>query len=347
MQTRALELAGDMFSILVERCNLLVAAGDPAEILVPDSPHQEELTPLLAAVKVWCDWLIGNNDTWYPVVSAEPFSQLAQLATRLEVLKPVVGDLLESCLSDEAWHALPQARREEFDLIKLAEDTLLCDFVPWFRGLDWATYRRFYPRGVGSLVAARAENAKRIDQIRMCVEVLEGLEPPVLKWSVLERSHVCLVSDRFESTQESVARDIAEAKLTALIARDEDILEESYSDDEDERTRRLGSSSAVPPVAEDVGQVSDELARLRMRKEELVKREEARQAQRDLLAQHVSTTLEVRPRILVPDTNAFVDHLDDIKKISLSGTYINTLTLRYRYSSLTKILLCYAGPLSG
>ena len=90
MQTRALELAGDMFSILVERCNLLVAAGDPSEILVPESLHQEELTPLLAAIKVWCDWLIGNNDTWYPVVSAEPFSQLAQLATRLEVLKPTV-----------------------------------------------------------------------------------------------------------------------------------------------------------------------------------------------------------------------------------------------------------------
>jgi protein SMG6 len=326
MQTRALELAGDMFSILVERCNILVAAGDPAEILMPDSLHQEELTPLLAAVKVWCDWLIGNNDTWYPVVSAEPFSQIAQLATRLEVLKPTVCSLLESCLSDEAWRALPQARREEFNLIKLTEDSLLCDFEPWFRGLDWATYRQFYPRDAG-IAATRIENGKRIDQIRMCVEVLEGLEPPVLKWSVLDRSHVCLVSDRDESTQESVARDIAEAKLTALIARDEDILEESYSGDEEEEKKRSDSSSHTSdqrPAArldsEDVGALSDELARLRLRKEELMKREESRQAQRDLLAQHVSTTLEVRPKIVVPDTNAFVDHLEDIKKIALSGT---------------------------
>ena len=28
-----------------------------------------------------------------------------------------------------------------------------------------------------------AEFAKRVDQIRMCVEFLEGLDPPVLKWS--------------------------------------------------------------------------------------------------------------------------------------------------------------------
>ena len=339
MQTRALELAGDMFSILVERCNLLVAAGDPSEILVPESLHQEELTPLLAAIKVWCDWLIGNNDTWYPVVSAEPFSQLAQLATRLEVLKPTVCSLLESCLSDEAWRALPQARREEFDLIKLVEDTMLCDFEPWFRGLDWATYRQFYPRDAG-IVAAKAENAKRIDQIRMCVEVLEGLEPPVLKWSVLDRSHVCLVSDRDESTQESVARDIAEAKLTALIARDEDILEESYSGDEDDEKRRSGAggSERIPVLPQqekikdskdDLEPLSEELARLRLRRDELVKREESRQAQRDLLAQHVSTTLEVRPRILVPDTNAFVDHLEEIKKIALAGEYQFNIKVTY------------------
>ena len=42
------------------------------------------------AVQVWCDWLLGNNDTWYPLVSSEPFAQLAQLATRLETVKDQV-----------------------------------------------------------------------------------------------------------------------------------------------------------------------------------------------------------------------------------------------------------------
>ena len=49
-----------------------------------------------------------------------------------------------------------------------------------------------------------------------------------------DNSHVCLVTDRDQDTQASVARDMAEAKLTALIARDEDILEESYSQEEDD-----------------------------------------------------------------------------------------------------------------
>ena len=308
LQTSALELAGDMFAVLLERCNLLIAAGDPADILEAQSPRTEELTPLLAAVKVWCDWLIGNNDTWYPVVSAEPFTQLAQLATRLEVIKPAVTGLLGECLSDEAWSALPQSRREEFEIIRLAEDSILCEFEPWFRGLEWSSYRQFNPRTINQLCA---QNCKRVDQIRMCAEVLEGLDPPVLKWSVPDNSHVCLVTDREESTQASVARDMAEANLTALIARDEDILEESYSDKENEEQGPLDL-------------LTDEIAKLRLRKVELerIQRAQARRAQREILDEHVRTTLEVRPKVLVPDTNEFIDHLELVKQIAASGHHL-------------------------
>jgi len=308
MQTRALELAGDMFAVLVERCNMLIAAMESPEAMLSTQFHrQEDLIPLLAAVKVWCDWLIGNNDTWYPVVSAEPFTQLAQLATRLEATRPSVSRILEQCLSDETWTALPQARRAEFEIIRLTEDAILCEFEPWFRGLEWATYRQFHPRSINQ---QSAQNAKRIDQIRMCAEVLEGLDPPVLKWSVPDNSHVCLVTDRDESTQASVARDMAEANLTALIARDEDILEESYSDKE-----------ADDEFDADTEALSDEIAKLRLRKVELEKlqSEQARRAQREILDQHVRTTLEVRPKIVVPDTNEFIDHLDIIKRLAALG----------------------------
>ena len=97
-------------------------------------------------IQVWCDWLVGNNDTWFPLVSAEPFAQLAQLATRLEGVKKEVTTILQECLSEKAFLAQPQARREEFALIKLAEDALLCEFTPWFRGLSWDSYRQYCPR---------------------------------------------------------------------------------------------------------------------------------------------------------------------------------------------------------
>jgi hypothetical protein len=66
-----LQLAFGMFGVLVERCNVLLrnftprsdagANGDgPFSIIFPE----EDLPTLLSAVKVWCDWILGNNDIW-------------------------------------------------------------------------------------------------------------------------------------------------------------------------------------------------------------------------------------------------------------------------------------------
>ena len=246
-QDMALSLAGDMFGLLLERCNLLVAGAEPhLEVLLePSTQLQEDLGNLLAPVKVWCDWLLGNNDTWYPVSSSEPFAQLAQLATRLEAVKPEIQQLLDNCLTEEAFQAHPQAGRDEFELIRLAEDALLCEFDPWFRGLSWDTYRQFAPK---TMSIPRAVAAKRISQILLAVEFLEGLDQPVLKWSLPDNSHVCLVSDTTDQVTKiktkypwrsleilpiKVSRDIAVSNLTALIARDEYVLEESYSGEEE------------------------------------------------------------------------------------------------------------------
>ena len=72
--------------------------------------------------------------------------QLAQLATRLETVKTRVNDILGKCLSEKTFLAHPQDRREEFALIKLPEDSILCDFAPWFRGLSWDSYRQYCPK---------------------------------------------------------------------------------------------------------------------------------------------------------------------------------------------------------
>ena len=58
-----------------------------------------------------------------------------------------------------------------------------------------------------------------------------------------------------------------------------------------------------------------------MRKDELERQErEGRRMRRQLAvatAEHVSTTLEICPRFVVPDTNCFIDHLADLRQIAL------------------------------
>ena len=99
-QNYALQLAFEMFGILVERCNDLMLSFIPNLESSSQSSifHDDDLPNLLSAVKVWCDWLLGNNDTWYPVLCDEPFNELAKLATHLEKLKPMITPILQQCL---------------------------------------------------------------------------------------------------------------------------------------------------------------------------------------------------------------------------------------------------------
>ena len=68
-----------------------------------------------------------------------------------------------------------------------------------------------------------------------------------------------------------------------------------------------------------------QISRLKMRKDELERQErEGRRMRRQLAvatAEHVSTTLEICPRFVVPDTNCFIDHLADLRQIALTGLF--------------------------
>ena len=118
-----------------------------------------------------------------------------------------------------------------------------------------------------------------------------------MKWSLPDNSHVCLVSDNRDSTchnRDHVSRDIAVSNLTAMIARDEYILEESYSGEEEEDI-----SEGTQEVGKEAVKSSSELDRLRERKEELEKARKkeqarARRAQREILNEVVSVTLHIK-----------------------------------------------------
>lgn len=310
MQVSALQLAFDMFGILVARSNSLLEGFQPSlnessQCIFPD----DDLPNLLSAIKVWCDWLLGNNDTWYPIVADEPFTHLATLATHLEKLKPVLKPILSTFLEEAQFHVHPD--RDSFELVRLGEDALLCDFSPWFRGLTWELYRRYAPR---SLPLPLAQDVRRIDAINFCVDYLEGLEPPILKWSLPDNAHISLVEPNI-SPQEK-----ANANLTHMIESEEDILEESYSDEEDSQLRPTSLTSS------NLDDEGGHLSALKQKKNELERRKlaeerEARRMQREILAEHVNIILEICPRYIVTDTNCFVDHLNDIKSLANTNQF--------------------------
>ena len=120
-----------------------------------------------------------------------------------------------------------------------------------------------------------------------------GLDHPVLKWSLPDNSHVCLVTDS-SASRDHFSRDIAVSNLTAMIARDEYVLEESYSGDEEIEEKDLNLDEKG-----DDSDTDSEIGRLRERKEELEKarlkeQARARRAQREILNEVVSVSLHIR-----------------------------------------------------
>ena len=307
LQDAALQLAFELFGILTARCNDLMKnrADDLVAVDLTSSSvfADDDLSNLLPPVKVWCDWLLGNNDTWDPVVRQEPFTQLATLATHLEKLKPALKPVQGQMLTEDELRRRPEQIKITYDLVKLPEDALLCGFDPWFRGLDWVVYRRFSPR---SIPLTLAQEARRLDAINFCVEFLEGLEPPILKWSLPDNAHISLVEK---------PRTAKEKAMSSILAAEQDVLDESYSDDDD-LADDLEGGVPVSGNAAKLKHLKGELERKRKADER-----ESRRIRKQILADHVRTTLEVNPHHLIPDTNCFVDFLPEIRRLAECNTY--------------------------
>ena len=293
-QNSALQLAFNMFGVLLERCNVLMQGFEPDV-----SPHSHTIFPdddlptLLAAVKVWCDWLLENSNIWYPVVCADPFQELAKLATHLERIKPNLNPILAQFIDEKRYTQHPQP--QDYEMIKLNEDALLCGFNPWFRGLDWTIYRRYCHK---SVIPSLAQDVRRLDAINDCIDYLEGFEPPMLKWSKPDNAHISLVEN--------------EVHLDSELSDAKPVLDEKADVEEE------GSKASCSEVNE----ASDKIKQLRLRKEELEKREaEDQHRKNQLAAEHISVTLEVCPKIIVPDTNCFVDFLPDLNRLSSGGEF--------------------------
>ncbi len=310
-QNYALQLAFEMFGILVERCNVLLQSFIPTTTTQDGNSvifHDEDLPSLLSAVKVWCDWLLGNNDTWYPVICDEPFNELAKLATHLEKLKPLIRPILAKCIGEDKYLGLNDLDKQDYEMIKLDEDAVLYGFIPWSLGFDWSTNRRYAPRGIP---ATLLHDTRRLDAINFCVDFLEGLEPPILKWSLPDNAHISLVENQAPGVQEKV-----NAKLTHMLSREQDILEECYSDDEARKDNKDAS------VEEEHIDRNSKIGQLKLRKQELEKRrQEEEKLQQQILSEHVNVTLEVCPRFIVPDTNCFVDYLPELSRLAKSGNF--------------------------
>uniref|UniRef100_A0A674C7F7 Telomerase-binding protein EST1A n=1 Tax=Salmo trutta TaxID=8032 RepID=A0A674C7F7_SALTR len=304
-QTTSLGLA--MFSLLVQRCTELLR--DTPAGVSSDEDHQRlgmvkvsafplDLRELLPSVKVWSDWMLGHPDQWNPPpcsidgCSSGVWRSLADLCNALARVDHGEAPLYKADGDGDEGD-------EELRLLLLEEDRLLAGFVPLLAAPQEPCYIDLTR---DTVIAA---DCKRVTVLKYFLEALCGQEQPLLAFK--GGKYVSMAS----SPQPSSPGD-AHSRHDSLTERE--VFAESSVSEGDE-----GGGS------------EDDIRELRARHSALTNRLAQQQRRRDKIQAVLQTCgqleLEVRPLFLVPDTNAFIDHLTSLKTLLQSGTYILVVPL--------------------
>uniref|UniRef100_A0A1Y1L3P3 PIN domain-containing protein n=2 Tax=Photinus pyralis TaxID=7054 RepID=A0A1Y1L3P3_PHOPY len=305
LQERALIISLQMFNLILERSISLL---NEHSKLFPDSLEKltmnsvsQDFHMLLPALKIWCDWMLCHSIVWNPPPSTQDYKigpagdVWTRLASIMNILEKFDKSIATSFVSEP---------REGYELIRLPEDAVLCGFTPLMYNDHSPTYA---PQDIEPEIA---QFALRLSKVHFFGTVfLYGLEEPVIKLEIYNgvREYISVVST-------SANKDSPPSPVELI--DDDDLLVESFSEDE-------GVEDDISSSHENT---SAEIQYLLNRKVELEKRQRTQELHRQrvqkILQQSVvSVHIEIRPKILVPDTNCFIDYIAKIKTIVDAHVY--------------------------
>nr|XP_015816988.2 telomerase-binding protein EST1A isoform X1 [Nothobranchius furzeri] len=317
-QSTALGLG--MFAVLVQRCTDLLKETPAEPVSMTDGEEEgkteelegmvrisafpQDLREILPSVKVWSDWMLGHPDEWNPPpcgleCSPDVWKCLADLCN---VLAHVDHEEVPLYKVDSE----ESEGDEELALLQLKEDKLLAGFIPLLAAPQEPCYT---DRQTDMAIAA---DCKRVTVLKYFLEALCGQEEPLLafkggKYISVATSHPSVETRSWKDslTEKEVDDVILEGEL-------------SLSPSEGEEDFEAGDSE-------------NDIRELKARRHALANELAQQQKRRDKIQAVLQTggqlELEVRPFFLVPDTNGFIDHLEDLKKLLQCGSYIIVVPL--------------------
>uniref|UniRef100_A0A182VEB3 EST1_DNA_bind domain-containing protein n=1 Tax=Anopheles merus TaxID=30066 RepID=A0A182VEB3_ANOME len=224
-----------MFGILLERLIRLIQDaldvsegsakdpdnGDHGASETPKLILPEDAKVILPAIKVWCDWMMSNTDTWnpppccadYKIGKSNAHDPWSELAVLMNILKRL--DTNRSILSVE--------QNEGYETVRLPEDITLAGFTPLMY---------YDPEPIFVHPECDMEEA----QVPMCSNVLR-----IQKLLYFGTDRLCHCEPPVLRREQGAPRGMVEGRAqfysvvqnrTARLS-DMDILLESYSDDEE------------------------------------------------------------------------------------------------------------------
>ncbi|KAK0058798.1 telomerase-binding protein EST1A [Biomphalaria pfeifferi] len=325
LQEHAVEIALDMFGLLVKRsCELLSAQIEAqkssksneqqkdANSLMSENPLapskceqtladgslslDEDLHLMLPALKIWVDWMMCHPHLWNP----QPFNRPPDLGPQIDVWKNLATfcDLLNEIETKQG--CLIRESQEGFEPVILQEDTTLAGFVPMLS----APQEIFYADT--QVDKELAEDWLRIEKLRLFGEYLCGVEPAMLAFNVESGKYYAVAPSPTRSEEKLVNKEENSGEESDGV-----IIEHDDSGD----------------AAKKETNEKNNIELLKAKKAELSRQREEREKNKENMEaildshRHAKIELEICPIFLIPDTNCFIDHFSSVQKILQSKKY--------------------------
>ncbi|KAM8704739.1 hypothetical protein ACLKA7_009229 [Drosophila subpalustris] len=306
MRYHSFNFANSLFGLMLSKANQLLAvlADDSTDLQCLADAEYSRVNTYLQYVKIYCQWLTINVELWEPV-RTEDHSTIdcwAELQTLFEHIEGILNKL--DIETDQ----------RQMNVL-LDEDIMLSGFEPLGRDV---VKRECYQRG-----SERQQFIERIQKIlqfqEFYIQHQDSLQLPLNASFTIEDLNAAMqvalndfdVSNCITSTSEK------SCTLQPKVEEDETI--------------------AFSNVCDDVTQ----LCKLKKQLEEKAKVKQICNSKLEEILKLVDSKLyiEVRPRYLLPDTNCFIDCLEDIEKLSMEFkryTVIIPLTVVKELDGLSK-----------
>lgn len=305
-QELALIISLEMFYWLIHQVNCLLVENKPTR----DAPiSNKHLLNLLPSIKIWCDWFVCQTRVWNPPPSCSDYhigpgdvwTELAACVNALLSIRYDYNAILVPPDRDEleAVGRVP-SKSDDSNIVqvRLPEDAMFFGYNPLalISNIQDPMYT------LASNDAELVHTCVRLKRILFFgTEFLVGIDPPVLKLHKTEAGQ-----DQYISVVEVVSKEESDEERG------------SFEFEEELEAPKPEEKAPVP----DGNQMCSEYQELMAKREILNKQEEQCEMKKRILESHkkIRVQLEIKPHYLVPDTNCFIDYLDDLKTLANKKT---------------------------
>jgi protein SMG6 len=308
----------DMFALIVKQFNHLLKKielkGEWDQVSFEFGENTVEMMKLFPSIKIFVDWMSTNVNLWIPATLDQNW--WASIASMFNIVSKQLLSYRER---------IPTSLQESPFKIKLDEDLELSGFAPLFtlprQDYDYQNDKKIELKQLESFnenVVENIKTKKRMEKIVSFADYLSKLDAAQIEYdSESERYIPSEVSPikTLNKDEQAITGDAKSNHEARLNVHKNETFQSS-----------IENSFASNENQDEMNKLMEKHRALKVKMEE---HEQMKQNNLSIIEKSVQRhiEIEVRPKVLILDTNCFIDHLNLVEKILNSNHFIIMIPL--------------------